>query len=48
MVRIFAKTFDYGNIFSKSKTNMDEEKKGNFRTEIVKKAWFLQQFNMPC
>ena len=30
-------TFDYDNIFSKSKTNMDEDKKENFiRIEIVK------------
>ena len=25
---------------------MDEDKKENFRMEIVKKAWFLQRFNM--
>ena len=48
MIWIFAWAFDYGNIFSKSKTNMDEDKKENFRMEIVKKAWFLQRFNMPC
>ena len=27
MILIFPKAFDYGNIFSKSKTNMDEDKK---------------------
>ena len=35
MIRIFALAFDYGNIFSKSKTNMDKNKKENFRMEIV-------------
>ena len=32
------KTFDFGKTFSKSKTNMDEDKKENFRMEIVKKG----------
>ena len=31
-----------GSIFSKSKTNMDEDKKENFRIEIVKtKVWIF-------
>ena len=38
MIRIFAKAFDYGNIFSKSKANMDEDKKEIFGMEIVKKG----------
>ena len=42
MIRIFAEAFGYGNIFSKSKTNMDKDKKEKFRMEIVKKAWFSQ------
>ena len=29
--------FDYGNIFLKSKTNVDEDKKENFRMKTVKK-----------
>ena len=33
MIRIFAKAFDCGNIFLKSKTNIDEDKKENFRME---------------
>ena len=37
MVRIFALAFNFGNKFSKSKTNMDEDKKEKFRMEIVKK-----------
>ena len=37
MIRIFAQAFVYGNIFSKSKTNMDDDKNENFRIEIVKK-----------
>ena len=31
--------YDYGNIFSKSTTNMDENKKKNFRMEIDKKRF---------
>ena len=31
-------SFGLGNIFSRGKTNMDEDKKENFRTEIVKKG----------
>ena len=38
MIPIFAKAFDFGNIFSKSKTNIDEDKKENFRMEVVKKG----------
>ena len=38
MIRIFAQAFVYGNIFSKSKTNMDDDKNENFRIEIVKKG----------
>ena len=38
MIRIFAWAFDCRNIFSKSETNMDEDKKENFRMEIVKKG----------
>ena len=38
MVRIFAQAFDFGNIFSKSKTNVDEDKKENFRIEVVKQG----------
>ena len=30
--------FDYGNIFLKSKTNVDEDKKENFRMKTVKKG----------
>ena len=37
MIRIFA--FNFGNIFSKSKTDMDEDKQKNFRMEIVKKGY---------
>ena len=48
MIPTFAYAFDFGNIFSKSKTNIDEDKKENFRMEFVKKAWFSQRFNMPC
>ena len=48
MIRIFAKAFDFGDTFSNSKTNMDEDKKEIFRMEIVKKAWFFQRFNIPC
>ena len=33
MIRIFAKAFDCGNIFLKSKTNIDEDNKENFRME---------------
>ena len=32
MIRIFAQIFDYGNIFSRSKTNMDQDKKGQEKT----------------
>ena len=42
MIRIFAQAFDFGNIFSESKTNIDEDKKQNLRMEVVKKAWLLQ------
>ena len=35
---MFPKTFDFGNIFSKSKTNMDKDKKKNFWMEMVKKG----------
>ena len=42
MIRILAQGFDFGNIFSKSKINMDEDKKENFRMEIVRKVWFSQ------
>ena len=38
MIRIFALAFNYGDIFSKNKTNVDEGKKENFRMEIVKKG----------
>ena len=38
MIRIFAQIFDYVNIFLKSKTNMDEDKKEIFRIEIIKKG----------
>ena len=38
MFRIFSWAFDYGNIFLKSKTNMDKDKKENFGTEKVKKS----------
>ena len=38
MIRIFAYAFDFGNIFLKSKTNIDEDKKENFRMEVVKKG----------
>ena len=38
MIRIFVQTFDYGNILSKSKTIIDEDKKENFRMEVVKKG----------
>ena len=31
--------FDFGSMFSKSKTKMDEDKKENFRMEIVKKGF---------
>ena len=48
IIRIFIQAFDYGNIFSKSKTNMDEDKKEFFRMKIVKKSWFLQRFNITC
>ena len=37
MIRIYAKELNFGNIFSKSKTNMNEDKEENFRMEIVKK-----------
>ena len=48
MISIFARAFDLGNIFLKSKTKMDEDKKENFRMEIVKKALFSQRSNMSC
>ena len=35
MTRIFPEAFDCGNIFSKSETNMDEDKKEIFRMEVV-------------
>ena len=35
MTRMFAEAFVNRNIFSKSNTNMDEDKKENFRTDIV-------------
>ena len=35
-------------MFLKNKTNIDEDKKENFRMEVVKKAWFSQRFDMPC
>ena len=38
LIRIFALTFDYGNIFSKSTANMDKNKKEIFRMDIVKKG----------
>ena len=38
MNRIFASAFSFGNILLKSKANMDEDKKENFRMEIVKKG----------
>ena len=38
MIRIFAEAFDFGNIFSKSKTNMDEDQKEKFRMKIIKKG----------
>ena len=38
MIWIFAYAFDFGNIFLKSKTNIDEDKKENFRMEVVKKG----------
>ena len=38
MIRIFSQAFDFGNIFSKSKTDMDEDKKQKFRMEVVKKV----------
>ena len=38
MIRIFAKAFDFGNIFSESKTDIDEDKKEHFRMEVVKKG----------
>ena len=41
MIRMFALAFNFGNIFSKSKTNMDEDKKERFRIEIVKKGLVL-------
>ena len=43
MIRILAQAFDFGNIFLESKTNMDQDKKENFRMEIN-----MQRFNMPC
>ena len=42
MIRIFTSANDCGNIFLKSKTNTNEEKKENFRTKMVQKAWFSQ------
>ena len=27
---------------------MDDDKKENFRMEIVKRVWFSQRFNKPC
>ena len=41
MIRILAQAFDFGNIFLESKTNMDQDKKENFRMEIVKKDLVL-------
>ena len=41
MIRILAWAFDYGNIFSKPKTNMDKDKKEIFRMEIVKKGFIF-------
>ena len=46
MIRIFAEAFDYCNIFSKSKTNIDEDKKDNFRVKIVKEGLVFAA--MPC
>ena len=43
MIRIL----DHGNLFLKSKTNMDKDLKEQFRMEIVKKTWFSQRLNMP-
>ena len=48
MIRIFAQAFDFGNIFSESKTSIDEDKKQNLRMEVVQKAWFSQRFDRPC
>ena len=45
MILIFAYAFDYGNIFSKSKTSTDKDKKEIFRMEIVKKKRL--GFNIP-
>ena len=46
---IFASAFDYGSIFLKSKADMAEDKKENFRMEKVKKGLgFRKRFNMPC
>ena len=33
------KAFAYGDIFSKSKTKMDKDKKEDFKMEIVRKFW---------
>ena len=38
MIGKFAQALDCGNIFPKSKTNMDEDKKENFTIEIIKKG----------
>ena len=48
VIRTIALAFDFDNIFLENKTNIDEDKKENFRMEVVKKAGFSQQFNMPC
>ena len=44
MIRIFAEAFNLGNIFLKSKRF--EIKTSEWKQ--LKKAWFLQQFNMLC
>ena len=46
MILIFAYAFDYGNIFSKSKTNTDKDKKEIFRMEIVKKKGLVSIYGI--
>ena len=38
VIRVFAKAFDYGDIFLESKASMDDVNKENFKMVIVKKG----------
>ena len=48
MIGIFAQALDCGNIFSKSKTNIYEDKKEIFRIETVKKRSGFRSDSICC